>query len=117
MLADHAARITPRSACFGTKTWRECCNAHGQLTLIKNAFAHQIGQRDFGCRDQPIIIPCPELVIAEFRQLRRTNHRLIFDQKRRIDFGIAMRAGMQVEHELPQSPFKPCQRPFIDDKT
>src|ERR1700688_3966265 len=41
-----------------------------------------------------------ELVKLKFRQLRRAIHNFVADQQRRIDLGISMLVGVQIEHEL-----------------
>ena len=46
----------------------------------------------------------------EFRQLRRTEHRVVADQQRRIDLLIPMLARMHVEHDLPERALHARQR-------
>jgi hypothetical protein len=51
-----------------------------------------------------------KLVVAKLRQLRGPEHRLVAHQQRRVDLGVAVLAGVQVEHEVGQRALQPCQR-------
>ena len=46
----------------------------------------------------------------EFRQLRRADHAIAADQKRRTDFKVAVFACMQIEHEIDERAFQLCAR-------
>ena len=56
-------------------------------------------EQHFGARDGA---RREELVVGELRQLRRAEHHLVAHQQRRRDFGVAVVAGVHVEHELPE---------------
>ena len=53
VLADHAARILARRPGFGAEARRAGSEAQGERVLVKDRFAHEIGQRHFGGRDEP----------------------------------------------------------------
>ena len=112
VLADHAARVAPGGAGFGAEARRERGEAQRQLVLGEDLLAHEVGERHFGRRDQPkraslkrlrdriarlAFERCqrdrtrssadagegPELIVLEFRQLRRAEHRVVAHQQRR----------------------------------
>ena len=58
----------------------------------------------------------PKLIVLEFRKLGRAKHRVIAHKERRIDFGVAMLLGVNIEHELAERTFKPRQAPLQHDK-
>ena len=47
-----------------------------------------------------------KLIITEFRQLRRAEHRLVAHNKRWRYFVVSVLARMQVEHELSERAFE-----------
>ena len=55
MLADHAARVLAGRTGFGAEARRPRGDAHRQLRLVDDVLAHEIGQRHFGCRDEPLV--------------------------------------------------------------
>ena len=131
VLADHAAGVAPGSTRFGTEARRQRGQAHRQLLFLDDGLAHQIGQRHLSGGDQPealaaqpavrsgqhLSLDRPELVILELRQLPGTEHHLIAYQKRRIDLGVAVLIGVQIEHELPDRALEPSQAFLQHDKT
>ena len=127
MLADHAARVLAGGTGFRAEARRAGGHAHGQARLIDDVVAHEIGERHFGGGDEPAPVDRPlrsqlraiardsiesarssmrveardrlELILGEFRQLRRAEHGVVAHEKRRVDLGIAVLARVQVEHE------------------
>ena len=69
---------------------------------------------------QLVVYPLPangeKLILLEFRQLRGTVHNVVAHQKRRIDFGVAVPARMQIEHELAKRALKPRKPGTQHDK-
>ncbi len=49
--------------------------------------------------------------------MRRTEHRFVADEKRRIDLCIPVHAGVQIKHELAERSLKPRERTFQNDET
>ena len=62
-----------------------------------------------GISQRPSVVP--ELVVGEFGQLAGAEHRFVTHQQRRRAFGVAILAGLLVEHELPQRPLQPRHLP------
>ncbi len=50
-----------------------------------------------------------KLIVSELRQLACAKHHFVAHQQRRIDFGIAMLIGVEIEHELPDRALQPRQ--------
>ena len=53
MLADHAARVLAGGAGLGAEARRPGGYSHGQLGLVDDVLAHEIGERHFGGGDEP----------------------------------------------------------------
>ena len=127
MLADHAAGVAPGSAGLGAEARRQRRQPHRQFLLVEDGFAHEVGERHFGGGDeaetfapqlahdvciaggQQLAFDRPELIVFELRQLPRAEHHVIAHQQRRIDFGVAVLAGVEIEHELPDRALEPRQ--------
>ena len=130
MLPDHAAGIAPGSARFGAKARRQRGQPHRQFFFVDDGFANEIGQRHFGGGDeteafglQPSIgsgeqfaLDGPKLIVLEFRQLPGAEHHLVPHQQRRIDLGIAVLVGVEIEHELPDRALQPREAFFQHDE-
>ena len=130
MLPDHAAGIATGRPRFGAEARRQRGQPHRQFFFVDDGFANQIGQRHFGGRDQPetigqqpsigigeqFALDGPELIVLELRQLAGAVHHLVAHQQRRIDFGVAVLVGVQIEHELPDRTFQPRQAFLQHDK-
>ena len=137
MLADHAAGVFPRRARLRAETGRERGEPHRQGVFVEHGFAREIRQRNFRCGDEPEIVrgfDFPDLtallqevddlsgrpgggrklIFGKLRQLRRTEHRVVAHQQRRIDLGIPVLACMQIEHELSERTLEPRQT-FLQD--
>ena len=123
VLADHAAGVATGRARFRAKTRRQRGQAHRQFLLVEDGLADEVGERDFGGRDeteplapqilagrsQQLALDRPELVVLEFRQLTGPEHHFVAHEQRRIDFGIAVLVGVQIDHELPDRALEPRQ--------
>ena len=57
-----------------------------------------------------------KLVLPELRQLRRAIHGLVTHEDGRIDLGIAVNFGVEIEHELAERAFHSRERAFGDDE-
>ena len=53
MLADHAARVFAGGAGLGAEARRAGGDADGELRLVGDLLAHEIGERNFGGGDEP----------------------------------------------------------------
>ena len=134
MLADHAAGVAPGGARLGAKARRQRGQAHRQFLLVENGFADEVCQRHFGGGDEPepfapqlahgifinggqqLALDRPELIVLKLRQLPRAKHHVIAHQQRRIDLGVAVLVGVEIEHELPDRALQPRQSLLQHDK-
>src|SRR5438105_3928538 len=74
-----------------------------QLVAIQDLFAVEVRDRDLSGRYQPEIpILHLEQLVGELGEVRGAYHRSRVDQHRRPQLGVAMLAGVHVEHELNQ---------------
>ncbi len=87
------------------------------MRRINDRLARKIGERDFGGGNEPEAVARRKLILTEFRQLRRAEHRLVAHQQRRAHLRVAVRLRMQIEHELRQRALKPRQRAFVHHET
>ena len=110
MLADHAARVAARRAGLSAKARCSSRHPYGQLVFVGDVLAHEIGQRDFGRRDEPVSLARWKLILLELRKLCRAEHGVVPDEQRRVHFRIAVLGRVQVEHELGERPLEPRQR-------
>ncbi len=118
VLADHAARIAAVAARFGAEAWRMRRHLDRQRIGGDDFIAHDIGQRDFGGRDQVqrrmfgaglgvlAALLHREQVFLELRQLPGAAQRIGVDDIRRVALGIAVLAGVRIQHELRQRPMQ-----------
>ena len=54
----------------------------------------------------------PELVVLEFRQLRRAEHGVVANEQRRVHFRVAVLVRVQVDHELTERALQPREAAF-----
>jgi len=116
MLADHAARVFAGRSRFGAKTLGPGCIALRQFAFLYDRSPNQIGQRNLGGRNQPIIVLGSKKIFAELGQLPRAEQSVVADQCRRHNLLIAEFIRMHIKHEGCQCPFEPGQGAFEDDK-
>ena len=110
VLAQHAARVAPRSASLGPEAGRQRGQADRQRGFGQHLGAREIGQRHFGGRDQPAAIGGAEQVLAEFRQLPGAVHGRVIDQEGHRRLGVAVLIGMQRDHPMTKRTFEPRER-------
>ncbi len=119
MLPDNAAHIFAIGARFTAKAGCVSGQANGKLRGIESFIAIEVRDRDFGGRDQPEILFAvrdAEQILRKFRQLARTVHGLRIHQVRRQNFGVAMLARVQIEHEICKSALESRSQRPIDGK-
>ncbi|MNZ61606.1 hypothetical protein D3C78_797060 [compost metagenome] len=106
MLADHAARVTARSASLTAEARGVGDQLERQLLGVDDLAGHQVGQRHFSGRDQVEVgfafAGDLEQVLLEFRQLAGALQGRSLDQVGGVVFFVAMLTGVQVDHELRQ---------------
>ena len=114
MLADKASRIPARGARLLAEARRVCRVVYWQLISRDDLLCPQVGHRDLGRRDEEHVL-CRKIkhVVLELRQLTGARHRLAVCHERRKDLGIALLFGVQVEHEVDDSPFELCAKALV----
>ncbi len=69
----------------------------------------QVGHRHFRSGNQEQIILFAQIhLLFQFGQLTRSRHGGAVGQEGRQDFGITVLLGVQIQHEVDQSPLQPC---------
>ena len=116
MLPDHAAGIAAGGARLGAKTRRQRRQPHRQFFFLDDGFADEVGQRHFGGGDEPQSLPRAKHVFGGLRQVTRAIGGLFAHQQRRIDLGVTVLVGVEIEHELPDRALEPRQAFFQHDK-
>ena len=118
MLADQPAHVFAVRTGFAAKTRRVRGVRARQRRAFEDLVGVQIRDRHFRRRNQVerarIVLsaaPGLEQVVLEFRQLPGAAHRLGVDQKWRINLGVAVLAGVQIEHEGDQRALEPRAEP------
>ncbi len=87
--------------------------------LVGDLFAHEVGQRRLGGRDQIVRLVRIglEQVLRELRQLTCAEHGVLADQEGRADLDIAVRLRLVVQHELAERAFEPGEVAFQHHET
>jgi len=104
MLADETAHVGAVRTSLAPEAWRVRRVAKRQLSAVENLAAIEIGQRNFGRRDE-IEIPIAadlEKILFELRKIARAAEGIGVDEKGRLDFRVTVLARMQLEHEVDQ---------------
>src|SRR5688572_4964109 len=106
MLADQPARVAAVTAGLATKTRRVGGVVFREIGRVENLFRMVIRNRNFGRRDQrkAAFVLYVKQVVLKFRQLVRAKKRGSIYQKRRQSLGVTVLSGMNVEHEVNESP-------------
>ena len=87
----------------------------GQLVALQDLVAIQVGHRHLGGGDEPEILDRVVVqVVAELGQVAGAHQGLAPDHVGRQDFGIAVAAGVQVQHEADERPLQP-RAPIFED--
>ncbi len=112
VLADHPAGVATGRTGLGAEAHRVRGHPDRQRGAVDDLVADQVGQRHFRGRNQVAqrLTGGAEQVLLEFRQLAGALQGLRQHQQRHVDLGVAMRAGVQVQHELRQRPMQPGDR-------
>ena len=98
--ANQAAGVLPIGAGFSPETRGRCHVPDRQGGLRKDFIPVHVGNRHFGRRDEEVLVVTEVKQVAfEFRKLSGPGHGLPIDKIGREHFGIAMRPGMDIEHQ------------------
>src|ERR1035438_6347023 len=109
VLADDAAHVLAIRTGFAAEARRISSQRDGQPRAVERFVAIEIGYRNLGSRNQVEVLFVErnfEQIGFELGELAGAVHRLGIDHKRRQDFGVAMLASVQVEHEIDQRAFE-----------
>src|SRR6516162_2683528 len=100
VLSNHAASVFSRRTSLRAEARSPGGVAQRQCALVEYLSGDQVGERHFGCRDQPIVVRGAELIRAELGELAGPEERLVADQQGRRNLGISELGRVKVEHEL-----------------
>ena len=80
---DHALRVAPCTARFRPEAWRVRGEAFRQFAGFEDAVADNVRQRNFGRGDEVMFNCRLEQIFRKFRQLTRSEQRLVLHQNGR----------------------------------
>ncbi len=107
VLADQPAHVLAVRSGLAAEAGREGAVADRQRRLVEDLVAMQVGHRHLGGRDQVVVGALqPEEVRLELRQLAGAEERRRVDDVRRQHLGVAVLAGVEVEHERDERPLE-----------
>ena len=82
-----------------------------QRVAVEDLVAVEVGHRHLGGRDQPeVLLGVAVEVVAELRQVAGADQALALHHRGRVDLGVAVLAGVQVEHPGDQRALQPRAR-------
>ena len=128
VLADHAADVLAVAAGFGAEAGGVGAEAGGELGLVEGLVAEEVGDGDLGGGDEPVVgvlilagdvgtlVVAVEEVLRELGELAGAEEGLGVDHVGRQDFGVAVMAGVEVEHEVGDGAFEACSLAVVDDE-
>ena len=107
MDAEHAARHLSGAAGFAAEAGRIGRKLDGKILRLKNVVAIEVGDRDFGRRDEPEVVDLAVIkIFGELRKLARTGHRGGVHDKGRKHLGIALGLAVDIKHILDERTLK-----------
>ena len=107
MDAQQPARVFARRARFAPETGRVRGVAHRQRRAVEDLVAVEVRHWNLRGRDEKQIVRGAIHVGFELGQLAGADHDFTPHQKRRLDLGVAMFAGVEVEHEVDERARQP----------
>ena len=114
VLADQAADVLAVGAGLAAEAGGVGGVAARQIRLLERLPAVQVGQRHLGGGHQVVVGPLElEQVGLELGELSRSDQRVGVDDERRQHLGVAVRARVEVEHELDERPLEPGAGPEV----
>src|SRR6516164_11716656 len=118
MDAQNPTRLAASRTSLSPKTRRIGNILFRQFIRAQYFFAMKIRYRHFSRRcEKELTIFQAVHVGLELRQLRGSDHAIAAHQKRRAHLFITMLAGVQIEHEVDQTPLEPRPRAGETNKT
>ena len=127
VLADHAADILAVAAGFGAEAGGVGAEAGGELGLVEGLVPEEVGDGDFGGGDEPMVavlvdaglvglVVAVEEVGGEFGEAAGAEEGFGVDHVGRQDFGVAVLAGVEVEHEVGDGALEAGSLAIVDDE-
>jgi len=116
MLADHAAGVLAVGTRLGAETGGVGDPLARHVIRLDDLVADQVGHRHLGGGDQVVARFAAELeqILLELGQLPGAAQAVGVDHVGHIGLGVAVLAGVGVEHELDQGPVHARQGPGHD---
>ena len=110
VLTDHTAGVLAVCAGLGPEAGGVRHPLAGHVVRLHDDVPHQVGHRHLGGGDQAEVGALQaEQILLEFRQLAGAEQAVAVDQIGYVGLGIAVLAGVGVEHELGQRPVQARQ--------
>ena len=111
VLPDDAAHVAAIRAGLAAEAGRVGAEVNGQLVGIQRFVAKEIRDRNLRRGDQPVVgVLQLEKILRELRQLAGTVQACGIYHERRQHFGIAVLAGVRIEHEIDQRALQLARR-------
>jgi len=107
VLTDQPPRVLAVGAGLRAEAGRIRHKVHGQQVFVEDFVPVNVGDRNFGRRNQVVLHAFDlEQVFLELRKLARAGHAVGVDHEGRQHFGVAVLPGVQIQHEIGDSPFQ-----------
>src|SRR5262245_10921025 len=118
MHAENATGFAASCASFAPETWRIANEFRGNIGYADNYIAMKVRELNLcsWCKKHLVLLQTVH-VRFKFGQLRRADHTIAPNQKRRTDFGVTMLTRVQIDHEIDQRALQPRAGTGENDKT
>ena len=129
VLADHAADVFAVAAGLAAEAGSVGAEAGSELGFVQGFVAEEVGNGDLGGGDEPVVgvlilagdvgalVVAMEEVFGEFGELAGAEELFGVDHVGRQDFGVAVLAGVEIEHEIGDGAFEACSLAIMHDET
>jgi hypothetical protein len=103
-----APRVTPGRHLLAAETGGERDVLDGQGVRLDDLLPVHVGDRHLGGGDEPEVLDrVPVQVLAEFREVAGAHQAFTADHHRRQDLGVAVLAGVKIQHEADEGALQP----------
>lgn len=128
VLADHAADVAAVGAGLGAEAGGVGAEGDGKGGFVEGFVTEEVGDGDFGGGDEPVVVflevaggvwafvVAVEEVCREFGELAGAEEGFAIDEGGGEDFGVAVLAGVEVEHEVCEGAFEAGTGAVVDDE-
>ena len=115
MLANESPRVFAVGSGFAAEAGSIGRQPNRQLGRLQGFSRENVGDRDLGRGNQPVVRPFHlEQIAGELGELTRPRQAGRIDHKGRQHFQVAEFPGVDVQHEVDQGPFQAGPRPRIE---